>query len=466
MLNTQRMMNKPQILLVDDEKAIRKIISIVLEKEGYEVFEAADGLEARELVNIHELVAIISDINMPGSGGLELLKYVQIARPQLPVVLMTGFTQIMETKEAFALGARAFLAKPFQRDELMAALAEACETGPKKNIESIAPKVEDVPVESYCRIPIDEFLAGNTIKFEIYVCIKDDKYIKIAHTGENIAMEKIHAFKSKGVNFLYVKKEDFARYVGFNLSLVNVAKNKDSISKEKKIQLVKHASDVVMENLFVNGLDQQVFNQAKEVLESTLTVLVESNEISGLISTLSGNGDHLYAHNLGVSVFSTLIAKQIGWKSPTRLFKISTAGLFHDIGLKEIDRGIVDKPRSSMTPDEIKIYESHCVRGAEILSRIPTISDEIIQAVLQHHESADGRGYPSKLAAGKINTMARLIAVADKFCELILPAKNYPGLSPQKAVDRLSLTILAAVDVQFLIALKKVLGLDEKVRTA
>lgn len=453
-----------KILLVDDEKAILKILSIVLEDEGYEVITASDGLEARELAGLYQFAAVLTDINMPGSGGLEVLKYLQAKQPLLPVILMTGFTQVIETKAAFELGAKAFIAKPFQPEDLIAILTEVL--NPPESTKVIAGLTVGDSSEDFCKIAIDEFISGNTIKFEIFICLAEDKYIKIAHTGENIDMAKIQAFKSKDVHYLYIKKQDFAKYVGFNLSLVNVIKNNDMISKEKKIQMVRHASDVVMENLFMNGLDQPAFNQAKEILESTMSLLLESNESFKLITTLSSQGDHLYAHTLGVSVFSTMIAKQIGWKTPSTLFKISSAGLFHDIGLKEIDRKIVDKPRWELSAEEMRQYETHCARGAEILSRIPSISDEIIQAVLQHHESADGRGYPAMLPAGKINTIARLISVADKFCDLALADGHSPGLPPQRVIERLSLTIKSAVDVQFLEALKKVLGLDERIKSA
>lgn len=453
-IDTVCMIANSKILVVDDEEAILMVLKMVLEKENFHILTAIDVLQAQQLLTLHEFVAVITDVKMPGAGGLELLSYIQNHFPKIPVILMTGFAKIVESKTAFELGAKAFLAKPFDRGELLSAVKTVTQVqGPDEVDEGI----EAVGADSYCRIGIDQFVAGKTIQFEIFVCLSGDKYIKIAHTGENIDMERIHAFKSKGVNFLYIKKTDFARYVGFNLTLSNAAKDSRMISREKKIQMLRHASAVILENLFINGVTQQDFDQARAVTETSLALLAESNDGFQLLSALREGGDPLYTHSLGVSLFSVLIAKQTGWSSPSSLFKVSTAGLFHDIGLKEIDRAIVDKPRMDLSVPEVRLLETHCVRGAAILSSIPSMSEEIIQAVLQHHESADGRGYPSNLFAHKITPMARLLSIADQFCRLALAE----AMPVQQAVDRLSLTIVSPSDLPFLSALKASLGLSE-----
>jgi len=226
------------------------------------------------------------------------------------------------------------------------------------------------------------------------------------------------------------------------------------------MELAKHASAVMMENLIVNGVNKESMLQAKEVTENTIALLSESPESFNLLELLRVSGDPLYTHSLGVSLYCAMLAKQVGWDSPATLFKISTAGIFHDIGMKEIDKGIIEKHRSALTIEEIKRLETHPARAAAILGSVPSISDEVLQAILQHHESLDGRGYPSKLARSKIIPMARLLAVADEFCELAIASVNSPGLSAKAAIDRLCLVQAEVLDGQFLNALKAVMGLD------
>jgi HD-GYP domain-containing protein (c-di-GMP phosphodiesterase class II) len=140
------------------------------------------------------------------------------------------------------------------------------------------------------------------------------------------------------------------------------------------------------------------------------------------------------------------------------LFKIATAGLFHDIGLKEIDRAILDKPRAALTVAEVKLLETHPTKGAEILATIPSVPSDILQVVIQHHETCDGRGYPGRLQRSKINQVAKLISVADEFCELAISSARSPGLPGPEAMARLRMIHADYLDAQFLKALSSVIG--------
>ncbi len=329
---------------------------------------------------------------------------------------------------------------------------------------AIKPAITEEPasVDAYCKVGIDQFISGKSVKYEIFIKLGGQKYTKIAHQGEDIDLARIEDFKSKNIEFLYLKSSDFAKYVGFNLTLTKAARNSKTIPHAKKFQLAKHASAVILENLFVNGLNPESFNQAKDITESTLALLSECPESFDLLASLSACGNPLYTHSLGVSLYSALIAKQVGWTSPSTLFKVSTAGMFHDIGMKEIDPVLAEKPRSALTVTEVKLLESHPARAVEILSGIPSISSDILQIILHHHESVDGRGYPARLTRHKINLTSRLMSVADRFCEIALVGPNSPGLPAQEAFDRLCMVYDGTLDSLFVSALKNVLGLSDK----
>jgi CheY-like chemotaxis protein len=80
------------ILVVDDEGAVRRFALRVLEREGYRVVEARDGIEALELIRQgHEFDAVVSDIVMPRMNGVELMQALSTAAADLPVILMSGY---------------------------------------------------------------------------------------------------------------------------------------------------------------------------------------------------------------------------------------------------------------------------------------------------------------------------------------------------------------------------------------
>lgn len=112
---------RPQILLVDDDTPIRKLLARSLQRAGFEVTEAADGRQAQELIELNEsspFNLVVSDLQMPRVGGVELLSWVTKTRPQLPVVIVSGSLDTIGTERIRASRAAAILAKPFTVEEL------------------------------------------------------------------------------------------------------------------------------------------------------------------------------------------------------------------------------------------------------------------------------------------------------------------------------------------------------------
>ena len=109
------------VLVVDDEPMIRQFAARVLLQEGFGVYEATDGAEALELIRagIANLEVVLSDIVMPRMNGVELLQSLSTLRPDLPVLLMSGYgtAQLADLGIASPCGV---LAKPFSPEVLVA----------------------------------------------------------------------------------------------------------------------------------------------------------------------------------------------------------------------------------------------------------------------------------------------------------------------------------------------------------
>jgi two-component system cell cycle sensor histidine kinase/response regulator CckA len=109
------------VLVVDDEPTIRRFASRVLAEHGFDVLEAADGAEALDRIEAmdHRLDVVVSDIVMPRLNGVELLQQLSLIRPDLPVILMSGYAgpQLAERGIQAPCGV---LAKPFGAEQLIA----------------------------------------------------------------------------------------------------------------------------------------------------------------------------------------------------------------------------------------------------------------------------------------------------------------------------------------------------------
>lgn len=114
-----------RILVVDDVIAVQRMLERVLTHEGYTVVGAADGTQAKQLLETNEFDLVLSDISMPGLDGIGLLRAVRERDPELPVILLTGVPSTATAMSAVNLAATAYLAKPIAPAVLVAEVARA-----------------------------------------------------------------------------------------------------------------------------------------------------------------------------------------------------------------------------------------------------------------------------------------------------------------------------------------------------
>lgn len=442
------------ILLVEDDDLFRAALKNILSKK-YQVFEAQNGKMARDLLTMSEVHLILSDIQMPHFTGFDLLEWTNKYKPT-PLILMTGFSHILEKQKAQELGAADFLIKPFKEQELHEKIFKILGEEKKREQELISRGAVDLD-KRFCKLPIEDFIVDRETEYEIFIRMSASKYIKIVHKGDKISVDKIKAFKEKGVTHLFIRQEDFSKLVGFTVLVSKAVSSSGQVDKEKKMRFMKYTGEMIMQQAYVSGTDEALFRNAKDFLTTSMDVLTEDEETFTLLSLLSNHTDYLYAHSLGVSMFSVMIAKQLGWQSPQALFKLSFAGLFHDIGKKEIPAEVLQKPRSTLTQQERSLLETHTTRGLEILQSLKTAPTEVIQTAYEHHEDILGQGFPQGIGKHKIHPFSLIVSVANIFCEYTLPGPQNPSpRSASEAIQAMRTFKLASIDAQAFEALGKV----------
>ena len=114
-------------LLADDDKNLRKVLTTELLNEGYDVTEAENGTRAIELLDQEEFDVFLLDLNMPGLGGMEVLKKIRALQAPTEVIILTAHATVSTAVEAMKLGAYDFLTKPFKIEELRAVIDKAYE---------------------------------------------------------------------------------------------------------------------------------------------------------------------------------------------------------------------------------------------------------------------------------------------------------------------------------------------------
>jgi DNA-binding NtrC family response regulator len=113
------------ILIAEDEAKMRKILSMALSEEGHEILEAQNAEEAATIIRTHSVSLVITDLRMPGGGGMSLLQSVQEINHYIPVIILTAYGTIENAVEALKNGAVDYLLKPCDLDEIKLAVEKA-----------------------------------------------------------------------------------------------------------------------------------------------------------------------------------------------------------------------------------------------------------------------------------------------------------------------------------------------------
>jgi two-component system response regulator PilR (NtrC family) len=142
---------KIRILVVDDELSMREFLSILLEREGYEVAVAASAQEALRIMESALFDLVLSDVNMPGLSGIDLLARIKENSPETAVLMLTAFSAADQAVEAMKLGAYDYICKPFKNEEIKQLIRNALEKQGLKR-ENVLLKHEVSERDSFCGI--------------------------------------------------------------------------------------------------------------------------------------------------------------------------------------------------------------------------------------------------------------------------------------------------------------------------
>ena len=117
-MNRWEMKKVFNILVVEDDKNLRKLITTCLKRENYQTFEATNGIEALDVIDKNYIDLLVTDIMMPKMDGYELTRELRNAKYNIPILLITAKSTLDDKKEGFLAGADDYMVKPIDIEEL------------------------------------------------------------------------------------------------------------------------------------------------------------------------------------------------------------------------------------------------------------------------------------------------------------------------------------------------------------
>jgi HD-GYP domain-containing protein (c-di-GMP phosphodiesterase class II) len=198
---------------------------------------------------------------------------------------------------------------------------------------------------------------------------------------------------------------------------------------------------------------QEAGRAAQQLTDAILNKMLGEAEIG--IRLVAGAGDRAAAHALNVGVIALLIGRTMGLE-PDELAAMGTGALMHDVGKLDVpDR--FRHAEDGFTSAETAAYRDHVAKGVQLGQRMQ-LSAGALAVLAQHHEHADGSGFPMRLAGERISMGARIVALVNRYDNLCNPQSRTLALTPHEAVSVLFAQGRARYDNAVLNAFIRMMG--------
>ncbi|MCU0663644.1 MAG: response regulator [Myxococcota bacterium] len=430
----------PRLLVVDDEKVIREILADFLSLEGFYVVTAPDGAAALRMLEQSKFDMVLSDLKMPGMGGLELLERLRTEHENVLTVIMTGFGTVETAIEAMKKGAYDYILKPFKVEEVVHIVHRGLE---KQRLisENIRLKeiisLHELSEALQSTLSFDDVI-DSTLAAAVYnvrcdlatLHVRDDElgeHVKIGQLvhadappeaedgalnirtvlaalptsrtllchGAAQATQYFDTLPRNLVSFLCVPLVARQMTIGLLSLYVFVEESKFTTGQRKLANMIGSRAAAAVDNakLFLNL--QQTFRQT----------------IQSLARALEAMDKYTAGHSDRVTTYARLTAEYLQ-EPPERVELITQSGMLHDIGKLGCHANL--NKQEKLTNQEYEIFKAHPAYGKDILDPISFLRP-IIPGVHFHHERWDGKGYPLGLSGESIPSIARILAVADSY---------------------------------------------------
>ena len=380
---------------------------------------------------------VIIDISNPKRSILEVIRYIKLNFPSVKMILTVSDIKILNKLgltggALLKLGVEDVVVKPYSKEILIKSINGIKQFETWKTLKNVSEEEDDQeetvrePDDYFTGVKLENYVSGSINVFDLYLRTGRNNYIRIFHRGKKFNRLKIEKYQSnEKINYLYFKTADRGTYINFTNKLLEKMVDKD-LNVSKKAGLVKEVSEIYIDEIFTKGIDAQIVTEGESVCRNVFNLIQEDEILFELLEGYLNLEKSFRSHLFGTMFFSSVICKNVTWASENTVEKTCLGAMLHDIGILKLPEIFKTLSVKAMTAGQLVQYKNHPAAGVEMLAKFPSISEPVKQIVYQHHEMADGSGFPNGLPGIRIFPLARIVALANCFSNYIVEKKMAP----------------------------------------
>ena len=430
-----------QVLVVDDEPALREICEEALSGAGYSVTLASNGQDALGKLEAQGFDLVISDLRMPAMNGQDLLGQIRQRNIDVDFLVITGYGTTETAVDLMKNGAADYIAKPFDIKHLLLRVGSVMEQRRlRKEQEKLSAVVRMLGLSKRLGSQlnhlavVEEFLSHLRENFSPdAVCLLMPEMMeqnpnriqgrlletnellrvfvtklcdKIMRHGRSYLLDQF-TLRQSSFNTAFFPQGFPYSIMAVPLDLPHKRIGVIALVRDQKNSLY-HEQDLQLLGVFASHTASALQNSH---LYSRLRSM-NQDVIRSFAQAVEAKDYYTRGHSERVAEYACRLSRALGLNS-REIERLHIAGMLHDIGKIGIPDHILNKP-GALTEDEYEVMKRHSVMGREILGPVAAMKD-VTGLIYHHHERMDGLGYPDGLKGDEVPFLARIICLADSY---------------------------------------------------
>jgi response regulator RpfG family c-di-GMP phosphodiesterase len=248
--------------------------------------------------------------------------------------------------------------------------------------------------------------------------LADKKFVKVLNKGDPFLKEDAQRFLDKPIHYLYLAQADALTFIKHFEDYLTLMEGQTETSAEApKIALEAFSSiELLGKGL---GWPQETVETARKTVGYALKAISRESNIYALLKAKMTPSTSNYSRHIGrQALFLCAFCQHMGWTHQETQMKLSMAALLHDV---VIDESMYEDIRSWNTkalnpsdksPEVVK-YRNHPADAAILISKLKNLPPDVDSIILQHHEKADGTGFPRSLSSARVSPLAAFFIIME-----------------------------------------------------
>ncbi|HRK02035.1 MAG TPA: HD domain-containing protein [Oligoflexia bacterium] len=433
------MQNERRILVVDSDRDFTQ--NLVRQNKSSRIdlviaHNRADALTAIAHAR-GPFASVLVNKKLADYGTYSVVRQVHVRHLGTPVYLLSEEPiENEDLKENLnALGIRQVLPKPLTYEELVKQLESVLvgfkSVAPSQGIKdsSMVGTELGAPENDFTPIRAQHFLSGHRSHFSVYVQIRSNRFLKILNAGDVFDARRLEQYLARGIQWFHIRKDAHRSYLEYcdfvSKKLIEHGMHSIETQRDQVLNLGEETLRYFGHAGVSGDLIHYAVNFVQDCNQLTKKLQLDRHrEIGAFMNNLVE-----WEHSVSVALVTSLLMRGLRIENERVQNSIGLAALLHDIGKIQTCPSLIHEDLTRMTEQEIATFKDHAWAGATMIAGVPGIDSTTVQAVAQHHERRNGKGFPLGLGAGKINRVAEIVGLADEYTNLIHKNKVLPEIT-------------------------------------